>query len=341
VQIATWLADNLDAGTGPPNAPTLALSGVTGGHTSSSSTDATFSSTTPPAVDHYEFSTDNGHTFNALTSPQTISLSVGQTVGVAVYAVGTDGQVSATVTANVTRGGTTTNVYTPQLGDVGAQIRCRVAASDAQGTSDPVASAWSIPVVAAPTIPSNTTPPTVSGGTPVGSTLVCSPGAWDDQSATFQYQWRNNGVSLGSSARDASYVTQSTDASDVIDCEVKATNSAGTSSYIVSSNSITVDSTPQPPTNTNPPDINLGANNPPQVGDELGVIQGQWAGAQPITLTHQWLRGQPGSMVAIDGETDNSYTVSKDDVGQYIGLQETAMNAYGVMRRRTKRHKVR
>jgi hypothetical protein len=75
---------------------------------------------------------------------------------------------------------------------------------------------------------------------------------------------------------------------------------------------------PEPPVNTNPPQINGSYT----VGGALTCTNGAWDGS-PTAFTRQWFSGD------IPVSTDNTYTTVDDDVGQMIGCAITATNDGG------------
>lgn len=82
-----------------------------------------------------------------------------------------------------------------------------------------------------------------------------------------------------------------------------------------------------PPVNDTPPSISGDT----AVGSVLTLTAGAWTGAD--TVTHQWMRNSSPTDVGateIAGETGLTYTTQDPaDVGQYIGVRETATNADG------------
>lgn len=92
--------------------------------------------------------------------------------------------------------------------------------------------------------PVSTTAPTVSGSTPVGSTLSCDGGTWNNGGTfTLTYQWTRDGSNIGS-ATSSSYTTVSADSGHAIGCTVTATGVQATneSASQASSNTITATS---------------------------------------------------------------------------------------------------
>lgn len=89
-------------------------------------------------------------------------------------------------------------------------------------------------IVSAPT---NSVAPTVSGLTPIGSTLSESDGTWTG-SPTFTYQWTRDGSNIAS-ATSSTYVTVTADGSHAVGVKVTGTN-AGGALTVASSNTISV-----------------------------------------------------------------------------------------------------
>jgi hypothetical protein len=72
-------------------------------------------------------------------------------------------------------------------------------------------------------------------------------------------------------------------------------------------------------------------------GGTLTATSGAWAGAQPITLSYQWVRcgadgGRPdgSNCAAIPGATATKYAVAAADVGSRLRVRVTGRNARGV-----------
>lgn len=76
--------------------------------------------------------------------------------------------------------------------------------------------------------PVNTIAGVLSGGTNFGSTLTCTSGTWTGQATiTFTYQFKANGVNIGSPGGNT-YVTTFSNAGKTITCVVIGTNAVGT-----------------------------------------------------------------------------------------------------------------
>lgn len=66
------------------------------------------------------------------------------------------------------------------------------------------------------------------------------------------------------------------------------------------------------------------------VDEELTVDDGEWSGDPD--LTYQWLRGADVNHLSpIDGETDNTYTLTEDDVDNIVTCAVIATNDVAVV----------
>jgi hypothetical protein len=115
----------------------------------------------------------------------------------------------------------TSSTYVVVLADVGASVKCTVTAVNAVGAGTPTDSNAVTPVG----IPVNSVAPAVTGTTEVGQTLSCSTGTWSG-SPSFTYQWKRDGVSIGS-ATSSTYLLDALDEATNIKCTVGASNLAG------------------------------------------------------------------------------------------------------------------
>jgi beta-lactam-binding protein with PASTA domain len=86
-------------------------------------------------------------------------------------------------------------------------------------------------------IPTNSVLPTVTGDNLyVGARFNVVPGTWTDSPTSYNYQWVDSNGNNFLSATSATYIANSTAVSRSIGVKLAATNAAGTSSYITSSN---------------------------------------------------------------------------------------------------------
>jgi hypothetical protein len=159
--------------------------------------------------------------------------------------------------ANVPSGGTS-STYAVQDGDVGSTLRVSVTATNAGGTSAPLASAATSTVTPRP-VPTNSTPPTITGTAQSGQTLSADHGTWTGTPSSYGYQWRRCDASGGSCANVPSggtsptYAVQDGDVGGTLRVSVTATNAGGSSAPVDSAATATVPSPPGPPPPPPPP----------------------------------------------------------------------------------------
>jgi hypothetical protein len=168
----------------------------------------------------------------------------------------------------------------------------------------------------------NISPPVISGNPIVGYTLSVNNGIWVGTPAvTFTYQWFRGTTSI-SSATNNTYVTQTADVGQAIECEVTGTNENGFVS-VMSSNTITVIPPPPPsaPVNTVAPAISGST----PVSSPLSVNNGTWLGYPAPTFTYQWFRGTTSIPLA----TNNTYVTQTADLGQLVKCRVTGTNTSG------------
>jgi len=171
--------------------------------------------------------------------------------------------------------------------------------------------------------PINSVAPSVSGSTPVGSTLTCAPGTWSN-SPTYTYQWTRAGSNIGS-ATSSTYVTVEADIGSAIGCKVVATNGVASSAATASSNTITPTATT--PANTVAP----VASGTATVGQTLSTTNGTWTGIPAPTFTYQWQRDNTGggSYSNISSATSSSYTLVDADDACHVRCVVTGTNSAG------------
>ncbi|HEY1688721.1 MAG TPA: hypothetical protein VGF95_07625 [Solirubrobacteraceae bacterium] len=137
--------------------------------------------------------------------------------------------------------GATHQTYTVAAAAETASLQCRATASNAGGGAAAITAA----AEPASALPAPTGSPEVSGSSEEGETLTCAPGSWSGDPTGFSYQWLRNGISI-SGASSNSYVVQVGDAPSVLQCQVSATNAAG-SIATVSEDIVTSPAPVQPP----------------------------------------------------------------------------------------------
>lgn len=160
--------------------------------------------------------------------------SVGMPVGTAVRGktqtttTGTwsgEGTVSHAVQwfrGNTAISGATSLTYAPAAADIGFAIYARITATDDWGSTKAYSNRTN--VIASPY---NTAVPAITGTETEGSELTCSTGTWVGTSLSYAYQWKRDGVAIGS-ATASTYTLVEADVGTDISCTVTATDSYGT-----------------------------------------------------------------------------------------------------------------
>lgn len=181
------------------------------------------------------------------------------------------------------------------------------------------------------TPPSNTSPPIVSGTAQQGHTLTASSGSWSGSTPiAFSYSWRRcdtGGASCStiSGATNQTYVLGSADVGHTLRVNVTAQNSGGSASAL-SAPTATVAAV-NAPVNTSLPTVSGTARE----GSTLNGSPGSWQGTAPISYAYQWQRcdSHGASCGSISSATNQSYTLTRGDVGHSLRLRVTASNAGG------------
>ena len=180
-----------------------------------------------------------------------------------------------------------------------------------------------------PTIPVNSLAPSVTGIARTGETLSASTGTWSGSPTAYAYQWKRSSTSSGSytdipSATNNTYLVSESDVGYFIKAAVVASNVAGSSSAVLSSQtSVVVDIAP---TNTAIPVITGTA----RTGATLTVSNGSWTGS-PTSYSYQWKRATTsgGTYSNIGLATSRTYELTDTDIGKYIKVAVTATNGVG------------
>ena len=180
-----------------------------------------------------------------------------------------------------------------------------------------------------PTIPVNSLAPSVTGIARTGETLSASTGTWSGTPTAYAYQWKRSLTSNGSysdipTATSSTYLVPESDVGYYIKAAVVASNVAGSSSAVLSSQtSVVVDIAP---TNTAIPVITGIA----RTGATLTASNGSWTGS-PTSYTYQWKRATTsgGTYSNIGLATSRTYELTDTDIGKYIKVAVTAANGVG------------
>lgn len=240
-----------------------------------------------------------------------------------------DATGAACVPATDVTGGT----YTLTSEDVAHRMRARVTAKNA-ATEVAVDTAATTSIAAA--LPSASLRPTVvvlDGKAAVGGRLRGASGTWTGTNPmTLALQWQRCVGTTTAACDDVpgatsnEYVLKSDDVGRRMRLVVRATNAGGT---------VVSESTPSevvpaiPPSSPGVPSISGAAV---REGVTLTANPGSWTGTQPITLGYQWERcTDPGSATCpkIAGGSRQTFTPTSADVGKYIRVTVTGVNAGG------------
>lgn len=174
--------------------------------------------------------------------------------------------------------------------------------------------------------PANTAVPVVTGEPIVGYTLTTTAGEWDGFPApSLTYQWfRVDGEAEEiEGATGDSYTLTEEDEGLTVYVTVTATNVLDDESE----SSVETDEilAPAAPVNEVAPAVTGTAKQ----GEELEVVAGTWAGVPAPVLTYQWIRNDGEADTIIEGATDETYTLTEEDVDFHIFVREFATNDSG------------
>ncbi|MFZ1993210.1 MAG: hypothetical protein WAU75_03810, partial [Solirubrobacteraceae bacterium] len=220
-------------------------------------------------------------------------------------------------------GGAISSSYTVATGDLGAQIRAVVSATNSYGTT----AVQTAPVTIGSGAPAVTTGPTVSGHANQGQILSAT-STWNPAGTSYSYQWQSssdNGATWTnlSGATSSTYTLTAADLGHLVRVSVTAVNAYGT---------VTGSSSGVGPVLNNAP-INSAApalTGTPQRTGLLSTTAGTWTGLGDI-MTYQWQRSPDGTTwTGIAGATASTYTAQFADEGDFVRALVTATNASGV-----------
>lgn len=133
--------------------------------------------------------------------------------------------------------GATQATYLLGAGDVGATLRARVIATNADGDGDAAYAQPTDPVADA-IVPVNTTPPSILGTAQAGRTLTATDGAWDNGPTSYARQWQRASGGVFSDiagATGSGYGLGAADVGHPVRVVVVAINGDGDSEPIASS----------------------------------------------------------------------------------------------------------
>jgi hypothetical protein len=227
---------------------------------------------------------------------------------------------SGSTWSNIT--GATGSTYQTAAGDVNADERVVVTASNSYGTTT-ATSAQAGPVSGEPY---NTVTPAITGTAVRGSTLTAGTGTWSPAGTSYTYQWQrssNSGVSWSNiaSATSASDTLGVSDENTELRVVVKAVNPYGTVAA-TSAASGSVKSSPPVPSAT------PGLSGTATVGHQLTATTGTWSGVGNV-YSYQWQHESGSTWSSISSATSSTYTLARGDAGDHVRVLVTATNPDG------------
>jgi uncharacterized repeat protein (TIGR01451 family) len=181
--------------------------------------------------------------------------------------------------------------------------------------------------------------PTIEGERHEFAALKCSRGMWsrgtsnasqqelDAEKLSFTYQWLREGVPIEKAtgnAFPATYVAAAADVGKAVQCQVTATNEAGSSVAVSRAAVIAANNGPEPAAPPTPPSSIAAPSGTASPGNALTCKSGSWAGVEP-EFAYQWLRNG----VPIKGATAATYPVVTEDEGKTLQCQVEAKNKGG------------
>lgn len=186
-------------------------------------------------------------------------------------------------------------------------------------------------------VPVSTGPPQVVGQPLEGTQLTATQGGWDNDPASFAYQWQRCGNQADEGtcadipgATTALYLLVEDDVGTFVRVQVIASNDVGDSDPALSAATAEIAGATAPGLVTGPTVI---GSSPPEVGEELAADPGTWSGEPAPTFTYQWLRcispDVEHDCSAIPTATAAKYTPTQADLGGRIAIAVTAHNVEG------------
>jgi len=230
--------------------------------------------------------------------------------------------------------------YTVGADAIGKYLRVLITGTNTAGNSS-IMTATTRNVIASS--PVNTALPNISGTATLDSRLRGNAGSWTSSpAARLSYQWMQctttdsvESCTAISRATSTDYRIASEQGGSHIRFRVTASNSAGT----VVAHSLPTDQVFAPPAPPAPPNTrsSISIRGSERVGAELTASALSWSGSPTPTVERQWLRcaqrnsrqaiRDPGNCTEIAGATNTSYIATTTDIGFYLGVRETAVNA--------------
>jgi hypothetical protein len=173
--------------------------------------------------------------------------------------------------------------------------------------------------------------PTTSGVAKEGETLTAANGAWTSSPTKYAYQWKRCAPEYEpceaiAGATAQTYTLTVDDVGKRVQVLVTATNAKGSNSAASLPGDV-VETAAVKPENTAAPTISGDVED----RQTLTVTPGTWGGTAPIEYAYQWMRcsTKVGGCVAIEGATNATYVVTRDDLASRLLVGVTATNRGG------------
>jgi Bacterial Ig-like domain (group 3) len=183
--------------------------------------------------------------------------------------------------------------------------------------------AMAAPAMAVP--PTFTNPPQISGTAQQGSTLIETSADWSGQTS-LTIQWQDCDATVTTSCTDISgangstYKVQPGDVNQRIRVVETATNVDGPTTAMSAVTAVVI---PPAPGFTTPPQISGKA----QQGSTLMETPADWSGQTSVTI--QWRDCDGSACTDIAAANGSAYTLTANDIGHTIVVQETAVGPGG------------
>jgi hypothetical protein len=219
----------------------------------------------------------------------------------------------------------TAQTYVPVAGDLGANLRVVVTATNADGSSSPAPSDAAGPVDDLHP-PVNTIEPTVTGAATNGHTLTADTGSWDNSPTAYGYRWQRDtggGFADIPQATQDSYLLKDADVGATVRVRVTATNGDGDGTPASSTATAAVADVPVPVNATRPAISGVA-----QAGHALTATDGTWSHA-PTSFQRHWQRETGSVFSDIAGATNPAFALAAADVGHRFRVVVVATNSGG------------
>jgi hypothetical protein len=188
------------------------------------------------------------------------------------------------------------------------------------------------PATSGPAGPPNMkTYPSTTGTAKEGETLTAAAGTWTDSPTSYGYQWKRcdanwEPCSPINGATGATYVLTADDVNSRVQVLVTATNAKGSNSAASLPTDIVATSAVAPANSALPTIAGILEDR-----QTLTASPGTWTGTQPISYTFQWLRcnTQLNGCAAIEGATQSTFELTREDLASRLAVTVTATNRAG------------